>query len=207
MEETLMTTEAATTPEGQDASQPESTTETPTNEVAVESQAETSEQASDVQPTDEQKGAPQQYETFKAPEGLELDPSSLESFTEVAKELNLSQEDAQKVIDKVSPVMAAKQQEVLTELKTQWVKDTSSDKEFGGDKLTENLGMAKRALDTFGTPELTTLLNETGLGNHPEVIRAFYRAGKAISEDGFVKGTTSAPVEQDPARRLFPNQM
>ena len=46
MEETLMTTEAATTPEGQDASQPESTTETPTNEVAVESQAETSEQAS-----------------------------------------------------------------------------------------------------------------------------------------------------------------
>ena len=195
MEETLMTTEAATTPEGQDASQPESTTETPTNDVAVESQAQTPEQASDVQPTDEQTGAPEQYEAFKNPEGLELDPGALDSFSEVAKELNLSQDDAQKVIDKVSPVMAAKQQEVLTGLKTQWVKDTSSDKEFGGDKLTENLGMAKRALDTFGTPELTTLLNETGLGNHPEVIRAFYRAGKAISEDGFVKGTTSAPVE------------
>ena len=207
MEETLMTTEAATTPEGQDASQAEALYENATNDAPVATQTETPEQASDVQPTEQQAGAPQQYEAFKHPEGLQLDSKALESFSEVAKELNLSQDDAQKVIDKVSPVMAAKQQEVLTELKTQWIENTSADKEFGGDKLTENLSMAKRALDTFGTPELTTLLNETGLGNHPEVIRAFYRAGKAISEDGFVKGTSSAPVEQDPARRLFPNQM
>jgi hypothetical protein len=54
--------------------------------------------------------------------------------------------------------------------------------------LPENLAAAKMALDTFGTPELRTLLIETGLGDHPEMIRAFVRAGKAISEDTLAMG-------------------
>jgi hypothetical protein len=34
--------------------------------------------------------------------------------------------------------------------------------------------------------ELTELLDSTGFGNHPEVIRAFFRAGKQISEGKFI---------------------
>jgi hypothetical protein len=49
--------------------------------------------------------------------------------------------------------------------------------------------VAKKALDAFGTAELRSLLNESGLGNHPEVIRFMFRAGKAISEDSMVTGT------------------
>jgi hypothetical protein len=49
--------------------------------------------------------------------------------------------------------------------------------------------VAKKALDAFGTTELRSLLNESGLGNHPEVIRFMFRAGKAISEDSMVTGT------------------
>jgi hypothetical protein len=48
--------------------------------------------------------------------------------------------------------------------------------------------VAKKALDAFGTAELRSLLNESGLGNHPEVIRFMFRAGKAISEDSMVTG-------------------
>jgi hypothetical protein len=59
-------------------------------------------------------------------------------------------------------------------------------------------------MDAFATPELRTLLNESGLGNHPEIIRAFYRAGKAISEDGFVAGGHKATDKGD-AKRLYPN--
>jgi len=58
-------------------------------------------------------------------------------------------------------------------------------------------------MDKFGTPELTKLLNASGMGNHPEIIRAFYRAGKAISEDSFVGGSrATAPV--DPSKRMYP---
>jgi hypothetical protein len=38
-----------------------------------------------------------------------------------------------------------------------------------------------------------TLLNETGLGNHPEMIRAFARIGERVSEDGFALAGTASP--------------
>ena len=151
-------------------------------------------------------GAPEKYE-FKVPEGVTLDANAQTAFSEVAKELNLTQEAAQKVLDKMGPVIAGRHAEALTQAKAQWVESSKTDKEFGGEKLAENLAVAKKALDTFGTPELRTLLNESGLGNHPELIRAFFRAGKAISEDKFVPATGDGPKgAKDPAKALYPNQ-
>lgn len=42
------------------------------------------------------EGAPEKYE-FVEPEGAKFDSAVLDTFSEVAKELNLSQENAQKV--------------------------------------------------------------------------------------------------------------
>ncbi len=152
------------------------------------------------------QGAPEKYE-FKLPDGVQLDDKGTAAFSEVAKELNLSQEAAQKVLDKMGPVIAGRHAEALTQAKAQWVESAQTDKEFGGDKLTENLAVAKKALDTFGTPELRTLLNESGLGNHPELIRLMFRAGKAISEDKFVPAGSGSPRgAKDAANALYPNQ-
>lgn len=134
------------------------------------------------------EGAPEKYE-FDAGEGKEFDAGVVEAFSEVAKELNLSQADAQKVLDKVAPVIQARQAEQLEGLRNDWVNAAKSDAEFGGEKISENLGIAKKALDSFGSPDLRALLEESGLGNHPEVIRFMFRAGKAISEDSFVGGS------------------
>lgn len=211
--ETLMTEAAATTTEGA-ASQPAAETTAQAAAPAAEQQA-TDGQTTGQQPGVESEGeqasqgetpaVPEQYE-FAAPEGVQLDEAQVAAFTEVAKELSLSQEAAQKIIDKMAPAMQARQLEVLQKARTDWAEATKADQEFGGEKLQENLAVAKKAMDAFGSPELRKLLNESGLGNHPELIRVFYRAGKAISEDGFVPGgrTNAAPV--DPAKRLFPNQ-
>ena len=147
------------------------------------------------------EGAPEKYE-WTAPEGVTLDESIMGSLSEVAKELNLPQAAAQKLVDKIAPVMAQRQVEQFEALRTEWRQASSSDQEFGGAKLTENMAVAKKALDAFGTPEFRQLLEQTGMGNHPEVIRTFYRAGKAISEDGLVSG--SAPKAPRDARSLFP---
>lgn len=152
------------------------------------------------------QGAPEKYE-FQMPEGLSIDPSGIEAFSEVAKELDLSQEAAQKVISKMAPAMAERQAEMVNQAKTQWAQASQSDKEFGGDKFNENLSTAKKAMDKFGTPALRTLLNESGLGNHPEIIRAFFKAGKAISEDSFVSAGAGNPRGgKDHATSLYPNQ-
>lgn len=150
---------------------------------------------------DAPNGAPEKYE-FKAPEGRNFDNEVISSFSDIAKELNLSQESAQKILDKVGAKAAERQAQNLEAIRQEWAQTSQADKEFGGDNIQSNLAVAKKALDTFGTPELRSLLNESGLGNHPELIRFFYRAGKAISEDQYVV-TNGSSAANKPAVRDF----
>jgi len=149
--------------------------------------------------TDDKKtdAAPEKYE-FKAPEGREYDAEVIKNFSEVAKDLNLTQDAAQKLLDKMAPIVEQRQIQQIEQVRTQWADQARNDKEFGGEKLSENLSIAKKALDQFGTPELRTLLNESGLGNHPDVIRFMFRAGKAISEDRYVGGDVGKPAKGQP---------
>ncbi|WP_370602570.1 peptidase [Citrobacter cronae] len=138
------------------------------------------------------EGAPEKYE-FKPAEGQELDTSALEQFEPIARELNLTNEQAQKMVDlygtKIMPMVQQQQAEAWQKTTEQWAADAKADKEIGGDKLTGNLSAAQRALAQFGTPELKEYLEGTGLGNHPELVKAFIKIGKAMSEDGMVDGS------------------
>ncbi|THE51710.1 peptidase [Citrobacter freundii] len=141
-----------------------------------------------------QEGAPEKYE-FKPAEGQELDAAVLEQFEPIARELNLTNEQAQKMVDlygtKIMPMVQQQQVEAWQKTTEQWAADVKADKEIGGDKLTSNLSAAQRALAQFGTPELKEYLEGTGLGNHPEFVKAFVKVGKAMSEDGMVTGKES----------------
>lgn len=181
--------------EGSDANQPGEKSDE--QKAADEAAAKAAEEAA------KSAGAPEKYEPFTAPEGTALDAAVMTEFETAARELNLPQDAAQKLIDKMAPVMAKQQTAQLEQLRTDWAAASTSDKEFGGDKLTENLGFARKAMDTFGTPELKTMLNETGLGNHPDVVRFMVRAGKAISEDKIVTSGAPASANRSAAEVLY----
>lgn len=138
-----------------------------------------------------QEGAPEKYE-FKPAEGQELDAAALEQFEPIARELNLTNEQAQKMVDlygtKIMPMVQQQQVEAWQKTTEQWAADVKADKEIGGDKLTANLSAAQRALEQFGDPELKEYLDSTGLGNHPALVKAFIKVGKAMSEDKVVTG-------------------
>lgn len=137
-----------------------------------------------------QEGAPEKYE-FKTGEGVELDTEALKDFEPVARELNLTNEQAQKLVDAYPKILAGVQQrqaEAWQAQTEQWAADVKADKEIGGDKLTANLSAAQRALEQFGDPELKEYLDSTGLGNHPALVKAFIKVGKAMSEDKVVTG-------------------
>ena len=153
---------------------------------------------------DKPQGAPEKYE-FSAPEGVTLDPAVVGSLSEVAKDLNLSQESAQKLVDKMAPAIAAQQAESARALTEQWREQATADKEYGGAKLAENMALAQKAMDAFATPEFKALLNQTGLGNHPEVVRVLYRAGKAISDDKVLTSDKALTPNQSIAERMYPN--
>lgn len=197
--------------------QPTTITEAPASteavQVAPEAQApavqpvqEQQQQQGEGQQTEEQ--VPEQYADFAFEEGKALDIELADDIKATAKELGLTQSQAQKLADlalKRTESAQSKQAEMLAQARDEWAGQAKADKEFGGDAIEANLATARKALDTFGTPELKALLNESGLGNHPEVIRFFYRSGKAISEDRVIRGG-AAGQPTDPAKRLFPNQ-
>lgn len=132
-------------------------------------------------------GAPEKYE-FQAPEGVNFDPAVVDKFSAVAKELNLSQEAAQKVLSEVGPAMAAAQQKAQAEMVASWETEAKADKEFGGENFERNLAIAKQGQAFIGTPALAQFLEQTKLGSHPEVIRLFFKVGQAIAEDTHVPG-------------------
>ena len=197
-------------PESTPAATTAQTETTPATSTTPEAKPTEAEPKPGDKPTEE-KPAEVSYE-FKLPEGVTLQGEALDELKATAKELGLTQEQAQKVAD-----LGAKQAQAFTNQlveyqrnqTAQWADATKADKEIGGDRLDENLGVAKKALDAYATPELKKLLNDSGLGNHPEVIRTFFKVGKAISEDGkLVTGSAgersreSVPIEN----RLYPNQ-
>jgi len=170
------------------------------------------EKKGEAKPADQAKRAPELYE-FKTPKGLPqghlMQEAVLDVYTDIARELDLSQEGAQKLLDKVLPAIHQQGTEELRKTRAEWVKQVNADKELGGDKASENLAVAKKALDRFGSPALRELLNgQLGLGDHPEVIRLFFKIGKAISEDRFVAGREGTSVDLNDmasmARKMYP---
>lgn len=154
------------------------------------------------------QGAPEEYADFAVPDGMEINTELLEQATPLFKELGLSQIQSQKLVDMYAAQQQAEAQassESYSQTVKDWVDEAKSDTEIGGDKFDENVGIAKRGIDKFGTPKLVEVLEQTGLGSHPEFIRLFTRVGKLISEDD--PGSGEPPVDAtDPATVLYPNE-
>lgn len=155
------------------------------------------------------QGAPDVYEFKPHDSGFSFDKEVLEAFSGTAKELKLTNEGAQKVLDSIAPALVAQSQRHVNTLNQQWIDATTADAEIGGDKLEASLASARKAL-TLGTPELRKLLGPaaeggSGFGNHPEVIRFLATIGKALSEDKFVPaGKITPPQNKTFAERMYP---
>ncbi len=117
---------------------------------------------------------------LKAPEGV--DAADVVAF---AKAHKLSPEAAQAVLDR-DTVSAKAQADKIASMPAVWAEQAKADKEIGGAVFEATVGKAKLALDKFGSPALRQALNDTGLGNHPELIRTFAAIGRAMGEDKLV---------------------
>lgn len=142
---------------------------------------------------------------IKLPEGFTFDADIQQGLVDFANKKNLTQEEAQELAD-LGVKMREKEVALFQETQKQWIEQIKSSPELGGAQLNENIAVAKKAMEAFGTPALKQLLNDTGFGNHPEVVSAFFKIGKAISEDKLVIGQGKPRGAPDPAKRLFPNQ-
>ncbi len=160
---------------------------------------------------EEDDGAPEAYADFATPEGVEVDDEVLGEFHTLAKEFNLSQERAQKLIDlqakfigKTVESIQEQNLKVWAKMREDWLTDSKKDKGIGGQEFTASVDLAKRALSKFGTPELVELFETYGFGNHPEIIRVMSRVGAELGEDTITSGGGS-DAAKSLADRIYTN--
>lgn len=162
------------------------------------------------------KGAPEKYTDFKLPEGFEMSEAGkpiLEKFSTFAREANLTQDQAQKFMDlyaEVEQTRAKSSKDTFEAMNAEWRKQTETDKEFGGEKLKENLGFAAKAIEAFAgktSAEFKDALNVTGIGNHPAMVRFLIAVGKAVGQDKLIfgRGASDAPANKSAAEQMFPS--
>jgi hypothetical protein len=147
------------------------------------------------------EGEVKDYEPFTVPEGMVLDEALLGEIVPIFKEADLPQEVVQKLVDKYaahvktqSASMQEQQVKAWNDQLTEWKEETKKDHGAG---LKDAISYASRAIDKFGTPRLREVLDQTGLGNHPELVKIFSRIGKAVSEDSFIDPGTNTPDSKD----------
>lgn len=152
-----------------------------------------------------EQGAPEQYEEFQAPEGMSYDDQVIGAFKDVAKELNLSQKQAQHLLDKCAPVIAQRQIEQIKAVSDQWVERTKADKEIGGTNWTRAASDIARVRDRFGVnadgkmdPDIAEFMS-TPIGNHPGLLKLLARVGRAFGEGDFPKGDADRDGKITPA--------
>lgn len=86
-----------------------------------------------------------------------------------------------------------------------WAGDLRKDAEFGGEKYDANVATAVKGLEAVGSPELRKMLDETGLGSHPDVVRAFWKVGQMVADTAVVSGQTGTSTRRSFADALYGN--
>ena len=88
---------------------------------------------------------------------------------------------------------------------SQWREEVAQDPQLGGVHMAANVARAQLALDRFDQGRhIGKLLEESGYGNHPEVIRFLSRISRARGEDSVITGT-SRPEDVPLEERLYPH--
>ena len=94
----------------------------------------------------------------------------------------------------------ASQRQQWQEQVNQWRKQATEDPQLGGDNLPTTVARAQLALDRFDEGKrIGQLLEQTGYGNNPDVLRFFNRLADALMEDGLVQGQSGGsmpPLEE-----------
>lgn len=169
--------------------------------------------------------APENYD-IKLPDDAKVDTAIVERTAAIARELGLSQDNAQKALTFVA-------QEVETQVSAQlaaweapsetnkdggpkwreqeegWRAASLADKDLGNgnpESLKAAVNRATQVVAKFGDPDLAAFFEKSGLGSNPATLRFLSKIGKAMSEGSLVigdPGVKGDKSEEAVAARLY----
>lgn len=148
-------------------------------------------------------GAPEKYD-IKLPEGFALSDEMRVEYETFSRRNNLTQEEAQAGMDqhlKMVNGLLAQIQKAGEDQRKSMHDETM--KHLGADAQKKLANVAKM-IDKYGTPELRKYLNESGAGDHVEVVKLMQKLAEAMSPDTLVQGKPSTG-KKSPADVMFPS--
>lgn len=167
-------------------------------------------QPEEASPTDDKAEPKADGETaqdydLRMPDGVALDNDLLTQAAPVLRDVGLSNDQANKLVPLVGQIQDRfhqTQMDAFGELRASWAKQAKADPQLGGANWSETVRLTAVALEAAGAgmgSEFRGLMDESGLGNHPEVIRVFRSLGRQLAAKG--RGGESPSREQV----LYPN--
>lgn len=139
---------------------------------------------------------PEAYDfTQSLPEGMELDQQAANEFSDIARGMSLTNEQANQLAKygmSYAQNMAKAMEQQQIEEQQAWAEET---KKALGAKYNEEISYVGTALNKLEplVPGLRQALNIGGIGNRIEIVRALAQVGRMVSEDsGHAVTDTSA---------------
>ena len=133
-----------------------------------------------------QLGRPEQADGYDFGEDVD---GVLDDFKSFAHQNNFTQNQADNLLELFGDIQeedAKNEEQAMEDLK---VETTIGLQRDWGKNYDGNLDYARRAYAQFGTAELTEVLDGSGFGNHPEMIKAFSKVGQLLGEEALAVGT------------------
>ena len=150
----------------------------------------------------EKLGRPAKAEDYKfdpkgLPQGMQYDEARLTAFRQKAHELGITQKQAEGLFGWYNADVGAHfantekgKQAAISGLKDEW-----------GPTFDRNVSLAQRAVKEYGDETTKAMLDETGLGNDPRVIKLFARIGMALGEDKVISNGPGAIMNEKSAQQ------
>ena len=113
-------------------------------------------------------------------------------FKNVAHQLGLTNDQAKTMLgiyNQISENDLAEEQEQFEQMNVEYLQEIQQE---WGDDFNKNAELARRGFNSFASEGAVEVLRETGLANHPEILKTFARIGQAFSEDNVLPGTRGA---------------
>ena len=139
------------------------------------------------------------------PEGFPRDEKAETFIKQLFHKAGVNSQQAQTLYKEFTAHQIEQFQGIMTERQTRAEAAINSLKKEWGGKYDAEVSVAKQAVAAFGGEALKQFFNETGLGDHPTLIKAFNNIGKALAEDksfrdgslnqGFAPGEDAAKAE------------
>lgn len=165
---------------------------------------------------------PEKYADWKLPDGYELDTGISEKASGLFKELGLSQEQGQKLVDLYSAEAVKSHQEMIDAFwaqRREWRDQMKSDPDlkdlrFNGDTIAADSPLVttvNRALEGLQNSKLVAdfkaAMNDTGAGDNPAFVKVLYALAKQVTEGTtYAQGQPVKPAARPrPGAALYPD--